>query len=236
MEEVIHVSVEACRVDIIRIRDDRLYFIQFLAFDQQAQIGLFNLSCLAQALLPLLHKVPQEGVEWAKQALGKYQPRYEQLYAKLMQAKLGLETTMDEDPALVQDLLGLMEANLTDYTILFRSLAEFTNSGGSNNIRDLFMDREGFDAWGRRYAARLHKEDSNDHERHERMNKVNPKYILRNYLAEVAIRKAEDEQDYTEIDTLFRLLQRPFDEQPEYAAYAGHPPAWAANISVSCSS
>lgn len=63
-----------------------------------------------------------------------------------------------------------------------------------------------------------------------------PKYILRNYLAELAIRKAEDEQDYSEIDSLFRMLQKPFDEQAEFEDYAGHPPAWAGDIAVSCSS
>ena len=68
------------------------------------------------------------------------------------------------------------------------------------------------------------------------MKQVNPKYILRNYMAEVAIRKAEDEKDYSEIDRLLSLLQAPFDEQLENEHYAGFPPDWATNIAVSCSS
>jgi uncharacterized protein YdiU (UPF0061 family) len=75
-----------------------------------------------------------------------------------------------------------------------------------------------------------------DNERASKMKKINPKYILRNYMAEAAIRKAEDENDYSEIDRLFNLLQKPFDEQPENESYAGLPPEWAQEISVSCSS
>ncbi|NOR41695.1 MAG: hypothetical protein GQ572_00040 [Gammaproteobacteria bacterium] len=68
------------------------------------------------------------------------------------------------------------------------------------------------------------------------MKKVNPKYILRNYMAEVAIRKAQHEHDYSEIDNLMKILSKPYDEHPEYEHYAGHPPEWAQNIEISCSS
>jgi len=68
------------------------------------------------------------------------------------------------------------------------------------------------------------------------MNNINPKFILRNYLAEIAIHKAEDEKDYSEIDVLFKILQQPFDEWPEFESYAGHPPEWANDIAVSFSS
>ena len=68
------------------------------------------------------------------------------------------------------------------------------------------------------------------------MRAVNPKYILRNHLAEIAIRRAADERDYSEVNRLHALLTRPFDEQPEYEAYAAEPPDWARKIEVSCSS
>ncbi|SFV76733.1 Selenoprotein O and cysteine-containing homologs [hydrothermal vent metagenome] len=68
------------------------------------------------------------------------------------------------------------------------------------------------------------------------MNSVNPKYILRNYLAEIAIRKAEDEQDYSEIDVLFNLLRKPFDEHQGFEAYTQEAPDWARGLEVSCSS
>lgn len=213
------------------------------AFDQQPEMGLFNLSCLAQALLPLLDDKPDKGAEIAKDVLAQYQPLFIKEYAALMRQKLGLVEAHEEDQSLLSDLLNLMEANQVDYTILFRRLANFnswisarTLSGRNEAIRDLFLDRNRFDAWAIRYARRLQKEKRNDAERKVRIRKVNPKYILRNHLAEIAIRKAEDDQDYSEIDKLFTILQNPFDEWPEYEDYAEHPPEWAEDISVSCSS
>ena len=100
----------------------------------------------------------------------------------------------------------------------------------------LFLDRPAFDAWATRYAAALRQQGSKDAEREHAMRRLNPKYILRNHLAEIAIRRAADHRDYGEVDRLHRLLMRPFDEQPEHEAYAAEPPDWARQIEVSCSS
>ena len=153
-----------------------------------------------------------------------------------MRAKLGLATTEPDDPKLVLDLLDIMAKSGVDYTIFFRALGDFQADAASTPLRDQFIEREAFDAWAQRYAARLAREASNDAERKTRMNQTNPKYVLRNYLAQVAIEKATNDRDYSEIDRLLRLLQRPFDEQPEMAAYAAPPPDWAQQIHVSCSS
>ena len=226
------------------------------AFDQQPEIGLFNLSCLAQALLPLLEEDPNKGAEWARDALGKYQGHYVKAYATHMRAKLGLLTAHDNDQAMIEDLLEMMANQKVDFTILFRRLCDFTCRPecpdpkgrsthnetervlceGNTEIRDLFLNREFYDRWAKRYAKRLQDENSDDAERAARMKKTNPKYILRNYLAEQAIRKAEDDKDYSEIDVLFTLLQNPFDEHDAFDHYANHPPEWANQISVSCSS
>ena len=103
-------------------------------------------------------------------------------------------------------------------------------------IRDLFMQRDAFTAWAAQYTQRLLREGTTDAERAARMLLVNPKYVLRNYMAETAIKLAETEQDYSEIDRLLALLQNPYAEQAEHAQYAGFPPDWAQQISVSCSS
>jgi uncharacterized protein YdiU (UPF0061 family) len=91
-----------------------------------------------------------------------------------------------------------------------------------------------FNEWIELYDKRIAQE--NNPNRVEMMEGVNPNYILRNYLAEVAIRKAEDDKDYSEIDTLFNLLSCPFDEQPDLKAYTNEAPDWAQNLAVSCSS
>lgn len=131
-----------------------------------------------------------------------------------------------------------MQNDRVDYTIFFRRLADFDSTNLDNNtgIRDIFMQREQFDQWAQKYQQRLKLESGNNAKRSLKMKKVNPKYILRNYLAEIAIKQAEQEKDYSEIDRLFNLLQHPFDEQPENEHYAAFPPEWAEKISVSCSS
>jgi len=201
------------------------------AFNQQPYIGLWNLSCLAQALLPLAAK------EDLKAALDRYTPLCERRYMELMQAKFGLSEEQENDALLIQDLLSLMQGSHVDYTSFFRALGSFSSQAGSPNepLRDFFLDREAFSRWAKRYADRLCREKSNDEERSSRMNLVNPKYVLRNYLAQQAIEKAQ-QKNFSEIDRLLTLLQNPYSDQPGMDAYAVPPPNWGKHLSVSCSS
>ena len=207
------------------------------AFDQQPNIGLFNLSCFAQALLPLINKHPDKSAELARKELEQYQTIFISHFAKLMRSKLGLEKVEDEDQQLVEELLNLMEQDKVDYTILFRRLCDFNSVELTHNheIRDIFIQRDKYDLWAKKYQQRLNIENNNDDQRSSKMKQINPKYILRNHMAETAIKKAED-KDYSEIEHLFNLLQNPFDEQPENEHYTDFPPEWAQEISVSCSS
>lgn len=221
------------------------------AYDQQPNIGLFNLSCFAQAILPLLATVDSDvaedadfeerinqAVEIAREKLETYQSRYLGNYAAQMRLKLGLSEAQSDDEVLIKDLLELMAQDKVDFTILFRQLCDFSSSSDADNhrTRDLFLQRDAFDQWALRYKQRLHIEAVDDQTRSQQMKRVNPKFILRNYLAENAIRKAEDDQDYSEIETLMTLLQSPYDEHPGYERYADFPPDWASQLSVSCSS
>ena len=206
------------------------------AFDQQPRIGLWNLGCLAHALLPLIDANEEAAAERAREVLEGYGPIFGRAYAERMQAKLGLATREIEDAALVQRLLELMRQAGTDYTIFFRALCGFRMGDDRSPLRDQVLDRAGFDAWAADYSARLVREGSVDAERAARMRRVNPKYILRNYLAEIAIARAVADQDYSEVDRLLALLARPYDEQPAMEDYAAPPPEWAAQIQVSCSS
>lgn len=207
------------------------------AFDQQPNIGLFNVSCLAQALLPLIDKSPDKAAEIAKNELENYQTNFVNEYSKIMRKKLGLEKEDKQDQELVKNLLNLMTDDKVDHTILFRNLCSFNSNDLSknNSIRDIFIQRDIYDLWAVSYQKRLLKEDDSDEQRTIKMKRINPKYILRNYMAETAIKKAE-QKDYSEIETLFNLLQNPFDEQPENESYADYPPDWSQEISVSCSS
>ena len=202
------------------------------AFNQQPKIGLWNLSCLAQALLPLMP------VAAAKAALENYGPAYAEHYKEWMGRKLGLTQVSQEDVTLTNTLLEMMHASHLDYTNLFRGLSRFQSAPGANNtrLRDQFVDRAAIDAWAEAYRARLQREPGSEAERQARMDRVNPKYILRNYLAQDAIRQAEQDRDFSEVNRLLELLKHPFDEQPEMERYAAPPPEEARHIEVSCSS
>jgi uncharacterized protein YdiU (UPF0061 family) len=174
----------------------------------------------------------------AEAALQKFGAAYETAYPTQMRAKLGLQTAEEGDAALVEGLLRLMHASRTDFTIFFRSLSQFDSAPGARNtmLRDQFTEREAFDAWAVAYRARLEQENSVDAARRGHMERVNPAYVLRNWMAEEAIALARDNRDYTRIEELRRLLSDPFTEQPGKERYAGYPPDWAGAISVSCSS
>ncbi len=202
------------------------------AFDRQPAIGLWNLSCLAQALLPL---VPQEPL---KADLHAYEPALSGHYDARMRAKLGLDESQADDAVLVTDLLKLLQNNRVDYTSFFRALSGFRTGPDAMNepLRDAFVDRPAFDTWAARYRERLRAEGSRDEERRQRMNRVNPKYVLRNYLAQNAIEQATQQRDYSEIDRLLTLLREPYAEQPDMEKYAAPPPNWGKHLVVSCSS
>jgi serine/tyrosine/threonine adenylyltransferase len=201
------------------------------AFDQQPDVAAWNITKLAQALVPLM------SVETASQAIAEYPQVFGRAYLERMAAKFGL-TPGGETAGLIMDALQLLAQNRVDYTIFLRRLCDFDSHDGAANapLRDLFLDRASFDAWAARYAAALRQSGSIDSERGTLMKRVNPKYILRNHLAEIAIRRAADHRDYSEVDRLHQLLASPFDEQPEHDAYAAEPPDWARQIEVSCSS
>jgi uncharacterized protein YdiU (UPF0061 family) len=103
-------------------------------------------------------------------------------------------------------------------------------------VRDHFIDRAAFDAWAADYAARLKNEQSDDTARRMAMQRTNPKYVLRNYLAHTAIERARDQRDYSEIDRLLRVLADPYAEHPQDADLAAPPPDWGRKLSLSCSS
>ena len=201
------------------------------AFNQQPYIGLWNLSCLAQALLPLAEK------EALKAGLESYQPLFEQEYLIRMRAKFGLADAQAEDDELIRDFLSLLQGSHADYTIVFRELSTFSTAEGAMNdtLREHFLDRDRFTEWAVRYRDRLRSEGSYDDERRDRMNRVNPKYVLRNYLAQTAIEKAR-QNDFSEVARLFTLVQKPYSDQPGMDAYAAPPPNWGKHLAVSCSS
>jgi uncharacterized protein YdiU (UPF0061 family) len=204
------------------------------AYARQPGVAWWNLHALAQAIVPLLDGAPDDSLS---DAIEPFKDEFGTSIQRALRAKLGLATERDDDMALIDDLLRTMAKERTDYTIAMRRLGEFSSAEGAANerVRDLFIDRAAFDAWAVRYAQRLRAENSIDAERRVRMDRTNPKFVLRNHLAEQAIRRA-GEGDFAELARLAAVLRRPFDDQPEHEADAGFPPDWAQQLSVSCSS
>jgi uncharacterized protein YdiU (UPF0061 family) len=202
------------------------------AYAMQPQIGHWNCYALGQAMLPLIGSV-----EETQAALAPYQPVFSETLQQLLRAKLGLRAAQPDDAGLLDALFAALQASHVDFTLFFRRLGELKldDTTADEPLRDLFIDRAAFDGWAVQYRARLRQEQSTDAQRRLAMHAVNPKYVLRNYLAQVAIEKA-GKKDFSEIARLLAVLEKPFDEQPENEAYAALPPDWASHLEVSCSS
>jgi uncharacterized protein YdiU (UPF0061 family) len=198
------------------------------AFNQQPNVAYWNLFCLAQALLPL---IGQEDLALA--ALESYKTVFPRELERRMNAKLGLHgDAAPGDRELIEGILQLLAADKVDYTIFWRRLSRHVGTAQSA-VRDLFLQREAFDAWLERYLGRLGEADREA--AGARMLATNPKYVLRNHLAELAIRDAKL-KDAGAVEDLLMLVQAPFDEHPEHEDKAGFPPDWASQIEISCSS
>ena len=202
------------------------------SFQHQPDIGYWNIRALGQALSLL---IDEEALQMAPQL---YEQAMLEKYAELMRGKLGLTESHAGDDKLVTDLLNLMDSSRVDYTTFFRALGNFLQEASATNssLRDFFLHHEAFDDWADRYRERLLAEKSQDVERKIRIDQVNPKYVLRNHLAERAIQQSIREKDYSEIDRLLELLNHPFTDQPGMEAYALPAPDDSPPIIVSCSS
>lgn len=202
------------------------------SYVNQPHIGNWNCRALAQAMVPLIGDI-----EEVKALLESYWPIYRAKFDHLMHQKLGLETRYPDDVKLIDSLFSIMQQSRVDFTLFFRKLSNLQIEDFETNqsIRDLFVDRDAFDDWSVQYRRRLKFENSDDSSRKVRMNSVNPKYVLRNYLVQIAIEKAQKD-DFSEVNKLLKILENPFDEQPENESYAKLPPDWSEDLVISCSS
>ena len=207
------------------------------AYHRQPKIMHWNMACLANAMVPLveMESPDQDAADILRTALSTFPPEYEAKWLGLFREKLGLQTESLEDMDLIESLLQLMHANRADFTNTFRSLSTVQKKDVHSNWRDQFLDRDAVDTWLMQYRTRLMQESSSDAERASLMNRVNPKFILRNHLAQRAIEMAQ-EDDFSEINRLLHILSRPFDQQPAFEQYALAPLPDEVVTDLSCSS
>jgi len=191
------------------------------AYNNQPNIGVWNLTRLAETLLPLLADEPDAAVEAAQAALQAYAPSYARYWLDGMRVKTGLQTQHDDDKALINELLEIMHANRADFTLTFHYLStlKVDSPDQDGKVRALFGEPAAFDHWARQWRTRLHREGSDDAARQTSMQAVNPVYIPRNHQVEAAIRAAEDHDDFSVFHALHAVLQNPYRQQPGKDAY-----------------
>jgi uncharacterized protein YdiU (UPF0061 family) len=217
-------------------------------FGNQPYIGQWNLMQLANALYPLV-----QAVEPLQDAVDEYRTTFQSRWQQIVHEKLGLKNSEEGYAALINDLFELLTKTETDYTIFFRRLALINpddNEPCGDPLAQLLpayyqpdaLDDEYRAAAGRwisRYRARLARNQVPNEQRVSLMNRTNPKYVFRNYLAQLAIDKVE-QGDFGLLAELHEVLRHPYDEQHEYEQYAVKRPEWARNRAgcsmLSCSS
>ncbi len=220
------------------------------AYSNQPHIGQWNLLQLANAIYPLVNKV-----EPFEEILSTYNTSFQNGWNEMMAGKLGFSSFSERtDDATIKELIEILQLTETDMTIFFRNLAtispDLTVTEESilpvelqeayykpDELTEDYSKR--INSWLQSYTLRLREDAFSNEKRLEKMNGLNPQYVLRNYLAQVAIDKAE-QGDFTEVDALLDLLRNPYTAQPGKERYAEKRPEWARNRAgcsmLSCSS
>jgi serine/tyrosine/threonine adenylyltransferase len=190
------------------------------SFVNQPVIAHWNLRALALALSSL---IPTETLI---EKLATFEEHFGGTYHGLMRAKLGLTREVEGDNALIGGLLALMARTRADYTLSFRNL-----TGPDTEWLALFgAANSEAQAWLERYRSRTRSEDLSG------LDRINPKYVLRNWVAESAIRAVEDKNDIATLDRIFKIMQSPFETHDGEETFAAPPPPELCGLEVSCSS
>ena len=198
------------------------------SFGNQPQIGHWNLEALMSALSPLIN------LEKMQKVLTHYPKLYTQRYIYLMAKKLGLDdATQEKDLELIKHLLGMLQNLSIDYTLFFRTLSYY--DGSRDRLLKLGLYHTPMNDWLDSYDIRLKVNSTSQQERQDAMLKVNPKYVLKNYMLQEAIDTAQN-GDFSVVDDLFKIVQEPYAEHKEFERWAKATPNEFKNKKLSCSS
>jgi serine/tyrosine/threonine adenylyltransferase len=193
------------------------------AYANQPRIALWNLTRLAECLLPLFSDQQDKAIEEAQTTLGAFADLFSDAYQAGLRAKLGLFTKRDGDRELAQDLLDAMTKNHADFTLTFRHLADAALDPANDGVRRLFADPTAFDEWATRWRQRIAEETQSSAERQAAMRAVNPLFIPRNHRVEAVIEAAVNRDDFALFEEFLVVLSKPYDDQPAFSAYADPP-------------
>ena len=187
------------------------------AYANQPRIALWNLTRLAECLLPLFSDDQEKAIAQAQEILGEFVEKFTAAYQAGLRNKIGLFTMRDGDEALVQDLLDAMARNQADFTLSFRRLCEAAlDPANDAGVRALFAEPPAYDEWAARWRQRASEEPHSPAERRAAMLSVNPAFIPRNHRVEAVIH-------YAPFEELLAVLSKPYQDQPQFADYAEPP-------------
>jgi uncharacterized protein YdiU (UPF0061 family) len=194
------------------------------AYANQPRIALWNLTRLAECLLPLFSDDTDKAVEQAQGILAGFIARFSKAYQSGLRQKIGLLTEQDGDEALLQDLLDAMTKNQADFTLTFRGLSEAADdTSRDQNTRQLFADPNAYDEWAARWRQRIGRDPQTPTERAAGMRAINPAFIPRNHRIEAVIDAAVSREDFAPFEELLTVLSKPYEAQAEHAQYAAPP-------------
>jgi uncharacterized protein YdiU (UPF0061 family) len=194
------------------------------AYANQPRIALWNLTRLAECLLPLLADAQDKAIEQAQIILGGFAETFTAAYQAGLRGKIGLFTRRDGDEALVRDLLDAMARNQADFTLTFRHLGEAAaDADDDRKVRQLFADPTAYDEWAVRWRQRTGDEPQAPAARRLAMRAVNPAFIPRNHRIEAVIQAAVTRDDFAPFEELLTVLSRPYEDQPALSEYAAAP-------------
>jgi uncharacterized protein YdiU (UPF0061 family) len=194
------------------------------AYANQPRIALWNLTRLAECLLPLFSDDKDKAIEQAQLILGGFAEKFTAAYQAGLRQKTGLLGQRDGDEALVQDLLDAMARNQADFTLTFRGLTEAAGDAANDQkVRQLFADPAAYDEWAVRWRQRIAEEPRPPAARQIAMRAVNPAFIPRNHRIEAVIEAAVTRDDFGPFEELLTVLSKPYEDQPALSAYAEAP-------------
>jgi len=194
------------------------------SYSNQPHAAHWNLTRLAEALLPLLEQEAGEkeaALASAYEALAGFGPQFEAAHAAGLRRKLGLLTERDGDAGLAQDLLERMAVNRADFTLTFRRLCDAAaGPEGDAGVRALFADPGAYDSWAAGWRRRLQEEVVPEQARAEAMRKASPAFIPRNHVVEAALEAAVVRQDFQPFEELLDVVSRPYEDRPDMEQYS----------------
>jgi uncharacterized protein YdiU (UPF0061 family) len=193
------------------------------AYGNQPAIAHWNLTRLAETILPLLSDDQDAAVADAQDALAAFGPRFEQAYHAGLMRKLGLGNMEEDDVELARTILSAMAENQVDFTLFFRRLSDAQGQEGDEPVRSLFVDPSRCDDLLRRWRDRLARDPKDAAARRIAMNAANPAFIPRNHRIEAMIKAAVENNDFAPMDELLTVLAQPYEYQPDFARYAEPP-------------